>query len=164
MSPDWSGRTAMICHACGIEAPTKHVVFYQNVGMLVMRQSKAVEGSLCKRCVHAYFWELSAITFAFGWWSVTSVLITPFYLLNNLVRYASCLGMNPPPEAAEVPQLTERAADRLEPYAEEIMDRMYRGESIDRIAEDIAPQAKVRPALVIVFAFALANEGQDESY
>ena len=27
----------MICQSCGVEAPTKYVAFYQNIGMLVMR-------------------------------------------------------------------------------------------------------------------------------
>ena len=28
----------MICEACGVEAPTKYVAFYQNIGVLVKGQ------------------------------------------------------------------------------------------------------------------------------
>src|SRR5262249_21010315 len=61
-----SEERAMICHACGLEAPTKQVTFYQNIGMLLAHQRSWVEGELCKRCIHHYFWKFSSITLLVG--------------------------------------------------------------------------------------------------
>jgi hypothetical protein len=81
------------CQACGANAPTRYVAFYQNIGLLVLRLHKSVEGELCKACVHKYFWELTMITLVAGWWGLISFIITPFFLLNNIIRYIGCLGM-----------------------------------------------------------------------
>ncbi len=56
----------MFCQCCGIEAPTKKVAFYQNVGALVMRFSKSIEGELCKSCIHQNFWAMTTKTFFLG--------------------------------------------------------------------------------------------------
>jgi hypothetical protein len=36
----------MICQHCGVEAETKYVSFHQNIGALVVRFSKSIEGRL----------------------------------------------------------------------------------------------------------------------
>lgn len=41
-------RRLMICQSCGVEAPTKYVAFYQNIGALVMRFTRSAEGRMCK--------------------------------------------------------------------------------------------------------------------
>ena len=76
-------------------APTKHVVFFQNIGLIVVRFPKSIQGELCKSCIHRYFWEFTAISFFFGWWGMISFLINPFFIVNNVVRYGFCLGMKP---------------------------------------------------------------------
>ena len=83
----------MVCQDCGVEAATKHVAFYQNIGALFIRFPKSVEGDLCKTCIHKHFWSTTTITFFLGWWGTISLLVTPFFLLNNLFRYLFCLGM-----------------------------------------------------------------------
>ncbi|OWK45187.1 hypothetical protein FRUB_01518 [Fimbriiglobus ruber] len=35
----------MICQDCGVEAETKHVSFHQNIGALVVRFPKSIEGA-----------------------------------------------------------------------------------------------------------------------
>jgi hypothetical protein len=50
----------------GNEAPVKYVEFYQNIGMLIMRQHRSVKGNLCKRCIHGQFWKLTSVTVAIG--------------------------------------------------------------------------------------------------
>ena len=35
----------MICQACGVEAPTKYVEFYQNIGAIFMRFHKSIQGN-----------------------------------------------------------------------------------------------------------------------
>jgi hypothetical protein len=81
------------CQSCGRHAPTRHVAFYQNIGLLIMRRSKSIEGDLCKACISKYFWEFTLITFLAGWWGVISFIVTPFFLINNLIRYLGCIGM-----------------------------------------------------------------------
>ena len=85
----------MICQACGVEAPMKHVAFYRNIGLLVMRFTNTAEGELCKSCIHKYFWQYTLTDLFLGWWGVISFIITPFLILNNIVRYLLCLGLDP---------------------------------------------------------------------
>jgi hypothetical protein len=84
------------CQACGLEAPTKYVAFYQNIGALILRFGKSLEGNLCKNCIHKYFWEYTLFTATLGWWGIITFILTPFFLLNNTIRYLGCLGMEAP--------------------------------------------------------------------
>jgi hypothetical protein len=95
----------MACRACGVEAPTRYVVFYQNIDLLVLRTHRSVEGHLCKPCIHRFFWEFTAITLFLGWWGVISFFVTPFFLLNNLGYYVSCLGLKRPSNGWRMPHL-----------------------------------------------------------
>ncbi len=105
-------RRNMFCQSCGAEAPTKHVAFYQNIGALVMRFTRAVEGNLCKSCIHRHFWKFTLVNVTLGWWGLHSLIITPFFLLNNLFRYLSCLGMPSAAGAAAGVDQRSRRADR----------------------------------------------------
>ena len=58
----------MICQCCGVEAPTKYVAFYQNIGALVMRFTNSMEGNLCKSCIHSTFWKFTLTNTTLGWW------------------------------------------------------------------------------------------------
>src|SRR5262245_30525013 len=113
------GDRPMICQACGIEAPTRYVAFYQNIGLLVMRLSKSIEGNLCKSCIHKHFWEFTGTNLILGWWGVISLIVTPFFILNNVGRYVFCLGMHPVPDKARKPTLTDEAIAQLQPLAGE---------------------------------------------
>jgi hypothetical protein len=86
----------MRCEVCGVEAETRHVTFYQNIGALVVRFPSTVEGNLCKSCIHSHFWSMTTVSLLLGWWGVISFLLNPFFILNNLIRYLLCLGMKPP--------------------------------------------------------------------
>jgi hypothetical protein len=86
----------MRCEVCGVEAETRHVTFYQNIGALVVRFVSTVEGHLCKSCIHSHFWSMTLVSLLLGWWGVISFLLNPFFILNNLIRYLLCLGMKPP--------------------------------------------------------------------
>src|SRR6188508_1551016 len=83
----------MICQDCGVEAATKYVSFHQNIGALVVHFTKSINGKFCKSCINRHFWGMTGKTFLLGWWGVISFIITPFLLLNNIVRYVFCLGM-----------------------------------------------------------------------
>lgn len=84
------------CQSCGLPAETKYVEFYENVGMVFMRYNRSVKGNLCKPCIDYYFWNLTGKTMLLGWWGVISFIVTPFILLNNLLRFVFSTGMKKP--------------------------------------------------------------------
>jgi hypothetical protein len=145
----------MICQSCGVEAPTRHVAFYQNIGALVVRFHKAVEGDLCKACIHRYFWKFTATTFFLGWWGTISLFVTPFFLLNNVGRYLFCLGMKPVPPDARPPQLTDEVIEKIRPYTVELVGRLNEGGKFEEVAEDVAHLAGVTPGQVVYYVRAL---------
>jgi hypothetical protein len=107
----------MSCQACGARTATKHVRFHQNIGLLIVRLPKRVEGHLCKSCIHKYFWECTAITLFFGWWGLISLCVTPFILINNVIYYVSCLGMPSSPirestDQGEEPEIVSRTSEK----------------------------------------------------
>jgi hypothetical protein len=81
------------CQKCGQLAPTRHVVLYQNIGLVVMHLTKKIDGHLCKACISKYFWEFTMITFLAGWWGIISFFLTPFFLINNVSQYLGSAGM-----------------------------------------------------------------------
>lgn len=82
------------CQVCGRVAPeVKYVELYQNIGMLITRHQKSIQGKLCKQCISEYFWKFTGITIFFGWWGVFSFFATIFFLLNNIGRYLFSLSM-----------------------------------------------------------------------
>jgi len=84
-SPQLVTNTSCIC--CGVEGPTKKVRFYQNIGMLITRQSKTFDGYLCRPCIGIYFRSYSLTTLFLGWWGVISMLVTPCFLISNVAQY-----------------------------------------------------------------------------
>ncbi|HVX86200.1 MAG TPA: hypothetical protein VH253_15560 [Phycisphaerae bacterium] len=81
------------CQACGRNAPTKHVRYYQNIGMLFMRQLRTVDGSFCKRCSRHFFLKLTGLTLVTGWWGLISAIMNPFLIINNVVRFVGTLSL-----------------------------------------------------------------------
>lgn len=143
-----SNAASGYCHGCGVMAETKYVSFYQNIGMLVMRLTTTVSGHFCKPCIHKNFWKTSGLTFVFGWWGVISFIITPFILMNNFFRYLFCLGMRDvSPDAAHL-KLTPEVFDRIEPFAEEILQRAVSNEPIINILTDISARIGVPVPLI----------------
>ena len=86
------------CHSCGGYGPIKYVEFYQNIGVLVMRWDKSIKGELCKNCIIKIFWQFTLVDLFLGWWGVISFIVTPFYILNNLIRYLMSLSLPRPEE------------------------------------------------------------------
>jgi hypothetical protein len=93
------GTSPDFCTTCGQHAPTKWVIFYQNIGMFVMRREAQVSGFLCRRCIRAYFKSYTLTTLFLGWWGAISLVVTPFYLLNNIARFLMSLKMPEPSPA-----------------------------------------------------------------
>jgi hypothetical protein len=147
----------IICQACGIEAPTRSVEFYQNIGMLIMRRHQRIKGMLCKRCINEKFWKMTGTTLFLGPWGMISLIVSPFFILNNLVRYVGVLGMPAVPPDAKVPVLTEQDAARLRPYTKSIIERLNAKEALTTVANDVAIRAKVTPGQVVKYVAALAK-------
>lgn len=89
-----------LCKTCGIQAPTKYVEFYQNVGLVFARQWAKIDGNLCRRCIGAYFRSYTLTTLFLGWWGLISFFVTPLILLNNVARYLLSLRLPEPSLAA----------------------------------------------------------------
>ena len=92
--------TETFCKMCGVQAPTKYVEFYQNIGFVVSRQWAKIDGNLCRRCIGAYFRSFTLTTLFLGWWGVISFFITPLILMNNVIRYLLSLRLPEPGLAA----------------------------------------------------------------
>jgi hypothetical protein len=74
-----AGSPQPVCWSCGLQAPTKWVIFYQNIGLLVTRQPAQVSGHMCRRCIRAYFKSYTLTTLFLGWWGVISFWVTPVH-------------------------------------------------------------------------------------
>ena len=153
----------MICQACGVEAPTKKVTFYQNIGALVMRFSKTADGRMCKRCIHSTFWKFTLTNLTLGWWGAISLIVTPIFTINNVVRYLMCLGMEGVPAGAAEPQLTEDVVARLQPVTQQLIDRLNGGEDFERVADSVALNAGVTKGQVALYVHALLMASQDDA-
>jgi hypothetical protein len=78
------------CQLCGAEAPTQHVEFRQNIGLLILRKHRTLTGELCKNCINENFWKMTATTLAIGWLSTISIVLAPIYVVGNVAAYLSC--------------------------------------------------------------------------
>lgn len=82
------------CAICKKVALLKHIVLRENIGMIVQRQYRTIDGNLCKKCIDDNFWKLTLTTLIFGWWGTISFFITPFYLIGNTYQYIRALTTN----------------------------------------------------------------------
>ena len=62
--------------------------FHQNIGTLVMRFGKSIEGNMCSSCLSNNFWSYTLITVAVGWFGLISIVVAPIYVILNVV---SCI-------------------------------------------------------------------------
>jgi len=153
----------MICNACGVEAATKQVQFHQNIGALVMRFHRHIKGELCKSCVHKNFWKMTMVNLTLGWWGMISLVVTPVFIVMNLVNYLRCVGMPPVSPTATPPELTEPAMTSLRPQTEQIVARLNAGEDVKKIAADVAYATGVTPGQVFLYIHALVQASQKGS-
>jgi len=152
--------SGIICQSCGIEAPTRLVDFHQNIGVLVMRFRRRMNGMLCKRCVHKHFWKMTGTTLFLGPWGTISLVLAPCFIINNIVRYLSVIGMPAVPPDAKVPMLDEKALRQLQPLAPVLVQRLKNQEPLAAIATDLAQQAQVTPGQVIKYVAAMSTGNQ----
>lgn len=153
----------MFCQCCGIEAPTKKVAFYQNVGALVMRFSKSIEGELCKSCIHKNFWAMTTKTLFLGWWGTISFIITPFLLLNNVIRYLIALPMPAVPEDAQIPQLTNKDRERVSPHIDELFGALNEeGADFQEVVKRYASRIGITPGQMMMAIREIIEQAQEQ--
>jgi hypothetical protein len=150
----------MICQSCGIEAPTRKVLFVRHIGALVMFFHKRIGGLLCRNCVNKYFTEYFFTTLVLGWWGVISVFATPVVLLIDLFNYFRAWTLAPVPAGATVPVLTDDAIRRIQPLSGNLVSRLNAGEALDQVATDIGARAGVTPGQVVRYVQALAAQAK----
>ncbi|MBI1375504.1 MAG: hypothetical protein GC159_22555 [Phycisphaera sp.] len=149
------------CQVCGVEAPTKKVSFHQNIGALIMRFSKSVEGNLCKRCINETFWSFTGTNLVLGWWGLVSLIVNPIFIINNTVYYLMCIGLEAPPQGAGKPELTDDVIDRMGPYAGELIDRLNAGEEIDTILRDLSARTGLTTGELMLYTRALVKASRE---
>ena len=142
---------ALVCEMCRVEAATKEVVFHMEIGAFILRFPHAVAGRLCKTCIHRHFKAYTLITLFLGWWSLISVFVTPFVLVNNVVRYLFCLGLEPVSANATPPELTKEAIEKIKPCVDQLLNRLHDGEHPLQAARQIAHRTGVTPGQVILY-------------
>ncbi|MDB5308966.1 MAG: hypothetical protein JWO38_3168 [Gemmataceae bacterium] len=131
--------------------------------MLVVRSSRSVDGDLCKTCIHKHFWGTTGLTLVPGRWGTISLIVTPFFLLNNVGRYLFCLGMPGVPPGAAPPTLTADAIERIKPHLPALIDRLNAGEDFASVTKTVAYVAGVTPGQVVLFIQAMAHARAGES-
>lgn len=152
----------MYCEVCGCEAPTRHVSFHQNIGLLFMRLYNGTQGNLCKPCINKTFWKYTAINLTLGWWGIISLIVNPFFILNNTVRYLMCIGMEPPPPGAAPPKLDDAFFQRIQPHQEYLVQRLNQGDDLQAISQDVAMRAGVTPGQVALFIRVMIAQAQQQ--
>lgn len=76
-----------VCSSCKGPGPVAVALFRQNVGALVMRFEKRIQGRMCRSCLSKHFWSYTLTTAAIGWLGVISILVAPIYVILNVVQY-----------------------------------------------------------------------------
>ena len=94
---------------------------------------------------------MTGTTAVVGWWGLISLIVTPFFLLSNIGRYAFCLGMPPVDPDAAPPTLTQAAFEAIEPHAAEMFAMLDEGEKLEIVVRATAETAKVSPAQVMLY-------------
>lgn len=153
-------KTGVICQVCGVEAPTRYVEFHQNIGALVVRYHKGIKGNLCKKCIHKYFWSYTGTNLTLGWWGTISLVMTPVFTINNVIRYIGVLGMESVPSDAKPPVLTPEVAARLNPHVKQLIARLNAGEPLGEVARDLARRTGLTPGQIVKYAAQLAAQRQ----
>jgi len=149
------GGNTMICQSCGIEAPTRKVLFVQHIGAIVMFFHKRIGGRFCRHCVNKYFTEYFFITLVLGWWGLISVFATPVVLLIDIFNYFRAWTLEPVPTGATAPILTDDAIRRINPVSGDLIRRLNANEQLDMVAADVAARTGVTPGQVVRYVQAL---------
>jgi hypothetical protein len=75
------------CQQCGELRPVKQVQLMQNIGLLVVRFPKTLNGVLCRDCISNVFWRYTLTTLFLGWWGLISFFVTLVAIPTNIVTF-----------------------------------------------------------------------------
>jgi hypothetical protein len=145
------------CQACGVTAPTRDVAFFSNVGFIIRSCQRSIKGRMCKACAFQYFFEYTLVSLLLGWWSFVSIIVNPFFLLNNLYHFARCLFM-PGVPGGGARRAAGGLAGALQPHLETMRARLQRGAGLLQVAQEAADLAGVAVEDVYPFVIALSRE------
>ncbi|MDB5295855.1 MAG: hypothetical protein JWO31_1838, partial [Phycisphaerales bacterium] len=102
-------------------------------------------------------------TLVLGPWGMISLIVSPFFLLNNVFRYATALPMPAVPPGARVPQLDPTTYHRLLPHADTLFTRLNGGEELTSVVTGVASSVGgVTPGQVLLFVSHLARQSQPQ--
>jgi hypothetical protein len=99
---------------------------------------------------------MTAINLSIGWLGTISIVLAPIFTIINIVQYLSSLGLEKVPPGARAPVLTPDAMQKLNPYSQELINRLEQNQELCDVARDIAARAKVTPGQVVKFVIELA--------
>jgi len=89
----WGTEGWSLCEKCLRPAPTAHIILHQHVGAVLLMFHKHIDANLCRECLDKTYNAFQAKTLALGWWGVASLVIAPFCLMLDGVRYNGVSGV-----------------------------------------------------------------------
>lgn len=76
------------CQRCGAHGPTKNVTIPTSIGLVIAVRLSTARGAFCRRCIDAELGKATLTTGLLGWWSIIGIILTPAFLILNLVTFA----------------------------------------------------------------------------
>jgi hypothetical protein len=81
----WLRTRRGTCAVCGVRGAVMHASYYQNTGMLIMRQSRHFAATVCRGCSANVCGKMTLHCMVLGWWGMISMVLNPLFIANNLV-------------------------------------------------------------------------------
>jgi hypothetical protein len=110
--------------------------------MLFLRREYSTEGELCRECLNRAFWHHTLRNLTLGWWGMISFVMTWYFLIGNMVRYAQARSELGKLLARRAPRRStvsgEEALRVLEPFEHNVRMRLRDGESPEAVGQDLA--------------------------
>ncbi|MEV5710064.1 hypothetical protein [Actinoallomurus sp. NPDC052274] len=97
------GFNGITCRVCG-NGPAAQATFRGVVGAVIMHTIWTASGPFCRDCGLATFRKQTTKTLAGGWCSIGAIVLTPFFLLFNLIARGKVANLPAPqPASANAP-------------------------------------------------------------
>ena len=90
------------------------------------------------------------------------MIVTPFFILNNLFYFLKTIGMEPVPAGAKPPSLSEMDVERIQSQMDRLIDRLNAKEPFDTVIRDTASIAGVTQAQVILYLRLLQDQAAQQ--
>ena len=93
--------TGTECQLCG-SAPAARLTLRRETGLVVVRQSRVIEGTYCRDCGLSLFRETTDKTLMTGWWGFISFFVNWFTVARNVAGRLALRDLTAPVPNAEV--------------------------------------------------------------